>query len=138
VKTASLSLDDPPTDEEWLLLRNETQPPRTIKDKFAQIHPLVRKYASYYHPEMKPGEPQWANAVQSRQWELEETLQRDKTELAKSLETGIPDSWPMTCMTESQERAYRLAMETLMLMRKYAGETDLEKNHVDELQTQDA
>jgi hypothetical protein len=82
---------------------------------------------------MKPGEPQWANAVQSRRWELEETLERDRVEMLATREAGTGDPYPATCMTESQDRAYRLALESLALMREYDGEdTDMENTDTEQ------
>jgi hypothetical protein len=128
VKTASLSLNDSRVDEEWLLLRSETIRPKSLvnRDKYDHLHPLVRKYASHIHPEMKAPEPTSANAVQCRRWEREETLERDRAEMLASQAVGNEELSLMTCMTEIQDRSYRLAMEALALMTEYDDETDLE------------
>ena len=113
-------------DEEWLLLRKETlQKPRSDiqKDKYGHIHSVVRKYASQTIPELKLGEPRWADAVWSRRWEIEETLERDKKEF---LEKGRK-SPVQTCMTEKESKAYSLAQETLALLKELDTDSKKEK-----------
>jgi hypothetical protein len=39
---------------------------------------------------------------------------------------GEEELLPVTCMTETQDRSYHLAMEALALMSEYDDETDLE------------
>jgi hypothetical protein len=111
-------------ESEWLLLRTETfnQPLPPPRDKYAHVHPLVRKYAGLTVPEVKPGEPRIANAVMSRRWQKEETLERDKREFQRKREEGIVEDRPATCFTEQQARASRLAMETLEILRTEFGE----------------
>lgn len=113
-------------DEEWLLLRKETlQNPRPEiqRDRYAQIHSVVRKYASHSIPALKLGEPRWANAVMSRRWESEETLERDKKEF---MERGRI-SPVQTCMTEKESKAYLLTQETLALLKELDRDSKQEK-----------
>ena len=63
------------------------------------------------------GEPRIANAVMSRRWQREETLERDKGEAQRRREEGIPEETRSTCFTEQQDRANRLAMLTLEILR---------------------
>jgi hypothetical protein len=79
----------------------------------------VRKYAGDLIPEIKLGEPTWANAVMSRRWEREETLERDKSEMLRKREAGITHEKPATCMTQKQDQAHRLVKDTFALMKKY-------------------
>jgi hypothetical protein len=111
--------DSTAADSEWLLLRKETfdQPPPRQRDKYAHLHPLVRKYAGITNPEVKMGEPRMANAVMSRRWQREETLERDKREFQRRREEGVPEVTRATCFTEQQDRASRLAMQTLEILR---------------------
>jgi len=111
-------------DSEWLLLRENTlnEPPRASiqVDKYAHIHPLLRKYAGNVIPEIKMREPRVANAVMSRRWQEEETLQRDKREYLAQLEQGVElPSAPATCMTKEEEFMSRVAEETLMLLKEF-------------------
>jgi hypothetical protein len=115
-------------DREWLLLRTETfkPAPEIQRDKYAHIHPVVRKYASLTKPEVKMGEPQWANAVMSRRWQREETLELDKKEWLARRERGdASPPRPMTCMTKEQDRSNRLAQQTLAMLREFSS-TDRE------------
>ena len=109
-------------DEEWLLLRTETlNTPRQVqRDKYGHVHPLVRKYAGETVPEVKMGEPRWANAVMSRRWQREETLEQAKKEILTKREEGseLP-SRPVTCMTEKQAKASLLAEQTLAMLRRF-------------------
>jgi hypothetical protein len=111
----------------------ETQKVDAERDKYAHLHPLVRKYASLTHPEMKMGEPRWANAVLSRRWEEEEKLEDKKKELNEKREKGIPPSPPpQTCMTKEQHEADQLAQQAWSLLQEYSREnqnTDMEKQN---------
>ena len=111
--------DSSTMDSEWLLLRKETfdQPSPRPRDKYAHLHPLVRKYAGITNPEVKMGEPRMANAVMSRRWQREETLERDKREFQRRREEGVAEEIRATCFTEQQDRASRLAMQTLGILR---------------------
>jgi hypothetical protein len=115
-------------DKEWLLLRAETlSTPREVQeDKYGHVHPLIRKYASQTIPELKMGEPRWANAVMSRRWQREETLEQEKKEMLAKREPGIEllPSRPPTCMTKKQDEASRVAEQTLAMLK----EMDMEKN----------
>jgi hypothetical protein len=77
----------------------------------------VRKYAGITNPEVKMGEPRMANAVMSRRWQREETLERDKREFQRRREEGVAEEIRATCFTEQQDRASRLAMQTLEILR---------------------
>jgi hypothetical protein len=103
------------------------------RDKYAHVHPLVRKYASLTRPELKMGEPRWANAVLSRRWQEEETLEDKKRELKERKEKGIPPSPPpQTCMTKGQHEADQLAQQVRSLLQEYSREmenTDMEKQN---------
>ena len=112
----SSSLD---TDSEWLLLRKETldRPPPPARDIYAHIHPVVRKYAAITVPEVKMGEPRMATAVMSRRWQREETLERDKREWERKRAEGVPEEVRSTCFTEQEDRAHRLAMQTLEILQ---------------------
>ena len=71
------------------------------------------------------GEPRMANAIMSRRWQREETLERDKREFQRRREEGIPEEVHLTCFTERQERASRLAMQTLAILRtEFTSDTD--------------
>jgi len=119
---SSISLDDrkPDDEQEWLLLRDEamqtTSGKRACTDGYADIHPLIRKYAATMFPEVNPGEPRWANPVLSRRWEREEMLEQDK--LARQGEDGLR---PATCRTERQEVAHQCALATLCMLRELRG-----------------
>jgi len=113
-------------DDEWLLLRTEAfQKPRPEiqRDKYSHLHPVVRKWASQTIPELKMGEPRWANAVMSRRWQKEETLEQDK----KAYHEKGRTSPVHTCMTEKEAEAYALAQETLALIRKFDMDAEEEK-----------
>jgi hypothetical protein len=118
-----LPMDNLGTDDEWLLLRKQTlETPKVEieRDKYGHLHPLVRKYASITHPEMKPTEPRWANAVLSRQWEQEEKLEDKRKELRERKEKGIPPSPPLqTCLTKEQYEADLFAQQTWSLLQEY-------------------
>lgn len=58
-----------------------------------------------------------ANAVMSRRWQREETLERDKREFQRRREEGVVEETRSTCFTEQQDRANRLAMQTLEILR---------------------
>ena len=69
------------------------------------------------------GEPRWANAVMSRRWQKEETLEQDK----KAYNEKGRTSPVHTCMTEKEAEAYALAQETLALIRKFDMDAEEEK-----------
>lgn len=121
-------------DKEWLLLRAETfnTPQEVQGDKYGHVHPLVRKYAAHTLPELKIGEPRWANAVMSRRWQREETLEQEKKEMLAKREQGaeLPSN-PPTCMTEQQYKANRLAEQTLAMLKDMDGEKNQE--NIDEI-----
>jgi hypothetical protein len=103
-------------DKEWLLLREETmrRPRDPPRDKYAHVHPIVRKYAAHTIPEVKMGEPQRANSVMSRRWQEEENLEPVKRE------EGIdPPPRPATCMTEQEHKANHIAQLTLAMLREF-------------------
>lgn len=116
-------------DQEWLLLRTASlnTPSQVQKDKYWHVHPLVRKYASETIPEVKMGEPKWANAVMSRRWQREETLEQEKKEILSKREGGELTSRPVTCMTVQQDRASRLAEQTLAMLKELDN-LDMERN----------
>lgn len=86
-------------------------------DPYANIHPLVRKWAAHDFPEVKPGEPRWANAVMSRRWQKEEELERDKKEMLERQARGEVRLWPAGCRSEKEEEAYQMASKTLEMMK---------------------
>jgi len=124
-------------DNEWLLLRTETlNTPRQVQqDKYGHVHPLIRKYAGQTMPDVKMGEPRWANAVMSRRWQREETLEQEKKEILTKREQGgeLP-SRPATCMTEEQAEASRLAEQTLMMLREFDNmDMERKKENIDNI-----
>jgi hypothetical protein len=118
-------------DKEWLLVREEilSTPRETQEDTYGHIHPLVRKYAAHTIPELKLGEPRQANSIMARRWQLEETLQQEKrAAIARREEGGQLPSRPLTCLTKEQDKANRLAEQTLAMIK----EMDTEKNEENE------
>jgi hypothetical protein len=130
-QTASLTLTDASHEQEWLLLRRDTfsRPPRETMpqmDKYVHIHPLIRKYAGETFPEIKSGEPVWANAVLSRRWQCEETLEdakhADRERRLRGEEVPVV-SGPRTM---EQEEMYVVAGEMLERLRLRRGTQDEE------------
>jgi hypothetical protein len=124
-------------DKEWLLLRTETlnAPHQVQRDKYSHVHPLVRKYAGQTLPEVKMGEPRRANAVMSRRWQREETLEQEKKEiLIKRKEGAELPSRLVTCMTEKQAKASLLAEETLAMLRRFENmDMERKKENIDNI-----
>ena len=90
----------------------------------------MRKYAGITIPEVKPGEPRWANAVLSRQWQREETLEREKKEARIKREEGIEPPAVATCRTKEQSEAFELAQLTLSMLKEF--DEDSKSEHIDE------
>ena len=124
-------------DEEWLLLRTEilNTPRQVQQDKYGHVHPLVRKYAGQTLPEVKMGEPRWANAVMSRRWKREETLEQEKKDMLTKREEGAElPSRPVTCMTEKQANASILAKQTLEMLRRFENmDMERKKENIDNI-----
>ena len=121
-KTSALSLEDTQAaDKEWLLLREQTFAKPEVKkdiDPYADVHPVIRKWAAHDFPEVKLREPRWANAVLSRRWQREEELEIDKREWLARRQRGEIEPWPQGCRTEEEERAHQIAMESLKMLRE--------------------
>ena len=119
------TLESQMEDKEWHLLREQTFTTPVQRDKYAHVPSVIRKYASENVPELKMGEPRWANSLMSRKWETEETLEKDKRQVQTEETCQIA-----TCMTKAQDKAWQLAQQSFEKLK------EKNKGHQNERQTE--